>query len=329
MTNKNKVIHSRREKEKIKIAERKEAEEKRREKEEYREAHPFWKRVLFVLVLLFLFFIGVFLYSHYIGTTGLIVKEYKVVDSDLPESFYGFKIVHISDLHYGRIIKEAELNHVVSVINNDIKPDIIVFTGDLFDRDHVLDNNQIDALTSGLSKLNASVGKYAVRGNHDYKFDVWESVVSNGGFVNLNDKHDLVYFEGLKPILLYGMSTNLHGDKSINEKLTGLNDYLNTINANPNEYNPSYKIMLLHEPDFIDDISVNFDLVLAGHSHNGQINIPFAKNIALPVGGKKYYGPHYTIGNTELYVSSGLGTSTMDLRLFNRPSINFYRLMNK
>ena len=95
-----------------------------------------------------------------------------------------------------------------------------------------------------------------------------------------------------------------------------------------NNDNIDYKIILVHEPDYIDTITSKYDidLVLAGHSHNGQINIPFVKNFILPYGSKKYYENYYNVDNTPLYISSGIGESRINLRFLNKPSINFYRI---
>ncbi len=83
----------------------------------------------------------------------------------------------------------------------------------------------------------------------------------------------------------------------------------------------------MHEPDFINEIDYNtFNLILAGHSHNGQIRLPFIGAIILPPGAKKYYKEYYKLNNTDLFISSGLGTSNLDIRLFNKPSFNFYRI---
>ena len=91
-----------------------------------------------------------------------------------------------------------------------------------------------------------------------------------------------------------------------------------------------YRILIMHEPDFLTKFDYsNYDLVLAGHSHNGQVRLPFIGAIILPPNAKKYYNEYYNLGNTKLYISSGLGTSNIDFRLFNRPSINFYRITNK
>lgn len=124
------------------------------------------------------------------------------------------------------------------------------------------------------------------------------------------------------------MSTNLHGDKTVEEKLESTIALLNNIPEE--ERNNIYKILLVHEPDVIDNInSVDFDLVLAGHSHNGQVRLPFIGAIKRVELAEKYYDEHYRIDNTELYISGGLGTSVVKFRFFNKPSINFYRITNK
>ena len=89
-----------------------------------------------------------------------------------------------------------------------------------------------------------------------------------------------------------------------------------------------YKIILVHEPDItnqiVKDYSVN--LILAGHSHNGQIRLSIIGPIYTPEYAKIYYDNYYDINGTSLYISSGIGVSTINYRLFNHPSINFYRI---
>ena len=82
----------------------------------------------------------------------------------------------------------------------------------------------------------------------------------------------------------------------------------------------------MHEPDKVVDLQNKYDLILAGHSLNGQINIPLIKQLLLQKGSKKYYKNHYLINNTDMYISSGIGTTKFKYRLFNKPSVNLYRL---
>ena len=95
-----------------------------------------------------------------------------------------------------------------------------------------------------------------------------------------------------------------------------------------NENDVNYKIILVHEPDISDSIVDNYtvNLILAGHSHNGQVRLPIIGAIYTPPGAKKYYDEHYMIDDTNLYISSGIGVSSVNYRLWNRPSINFYRI---
>ena len=92
-----------------------------------------------------------------------------------------------------------------------------------------------------------------------------------------------------------------------------------------------YTISLFHEPDMIDKVKNynHVNLALSGHSHNGQVVIPKIGAVLRVDGAKKYPNSYYQVGDTKLYVSGGLGTSLYKLRLFNRPSINLYRLVEE
>ena len=282
-----------------------------------------FKKLIIITSSIILFIISILLYSRFIGTSGIFIKEYKITYSKLSSDFYGFKIVHLSDIHYGRTIKKKELNNILKEVNL-MKPDIVVLTGDLIDKDTKLTENNIKEIKSFLKKINANIGKYAIKGNHDYKFKKWENIIAGGEFNNLNDSYDLIYGASNNYIFITGVSTNLYGKKNINEKLENSFKFLEE-----NEIKPNYSILIMHEPDFIDDIdSSKFNLVLAGHSHNGQIRLPLIGALYTPVKAKKYYDEFYKIKNTNLYISSGIGVSEINYRLFNRPSFNLYRLTN-
>ncbi len=287
---------------------------------EEKKKHPIIKFIIiFILIIA-----AILLYSRFIATKGLVTKEYKITSSSIQDNFHGFKIVHISDVHYGRTTDKKDLNNMVKEVNL-LKPDIVVLTGDLIDRDTKLDDDLKGEISEVLSSINANVGKYAISGNHDSNFSEWESIINDSGFKNLNDTYELIYNDGYTPILLAGLSSNLNNQVDITERYNKILEYSN--NENIKEL---YKILLIHEPDYINNIDYsNFNLILAGHSHNGQVRLPFIGGIILPNGAKKYYKEHYKINNTDLYISSGIGTSGISFRLFNKPSINFYRLTNK
>ena len=281
-----------------------------------------------LIIIFFCFTITVtifLLYSRYIETKRLIVKEYRIENEKITNNFHGLKIVHISDIHYGRTVDIDYLKKIVNKINY-INPDIVVLTGDLIDKDTNLKDKKADKISKELNKINAKIGKYAIKGNHDYKFDKWNFIIENSGFIDLDDNYDLIYKDTNDYILLSGMSTNIYGDTKIEDKLNRVNEYLNNNQNNQ----PIYKILLMHEPDFIDNFDyTQYDLILAGHSHNGQVRLPFIGATILPPYGKKYYDNYYKLNNTELYISSGIGVSSINFRFLNPPSINFYRLTHK
>ena len=289
-----------------------------------KEKKPFIKKFIIFLLILITIVSSTLLYSRYIGTSGIFINEYKVVNKNLSNDFYGLKIVHISDLHYGRTINKKELNELVKQINLT-KPDIVVLTGDLIDKDTNLNDKDIKIISDAFNKIDVTIGKYAIKGNHDYKFKKWDILIENSGFVNLNDKYELIFANENDYILLSGMSTNIYGDLKVNDKSKIFEEYINS-----SEIKPNYSILLMHEPDFVDNFDYNnFNLILAGHSHNGQVRLPIIGAIIKPNYGKKYYDHYYRLKNTDLYVSSGLGVSEVNFRLFNRPTFNLYRLTNK
>ena len=281
------------------------------------------KKIIISIFIFCLVLSGLVLYSRYVATQGLIVKEYKITDQALTDNFHGLKVVHISDLHYGSTFKEDDLIKLVEKIKV-IKPDIVVLTGDLFDNRYKLTSKQKQTLIKNLSRIEATIGKYAISGNHDINTD-WEEVIKTSDFVNLNDDYTSIYDDGTDYIFLSGISSSLKSD--VIPKATKIENYLDTLN---DEEKPIYKILLIHEPDYINKFDYSrYDLILAGHSHNGQVRLPFVGAVYTPTGAKKYYNEYYKLNDTDLYISSGLGTSKYDFRFLNRPSFNFYRLTNK
>lgn len=278
-----------------------------------------WIKVLIVIVVLT---IGLLIYARFIGTSGLITKEYLVVNKNVPNSFYGLKIAHITDLHYGQTTNKKEIQTLVKRVN-ETKPDIIVLTGDLLDRDQQYTKKQLDVLEDELSKLEANIGKYAIMGNHDRIHEDYYSIIFNAGFTNLDDSYEILYNGDTTPIVLAGASTGEIGSGNFQDKVS---DAMKKIE----EIDSTYNILIMHEPDYIQDIDYSkFQLVLAGHSHNGQMRIPFVGAIVLPPHARKYYENYYTLKNTDFYISSGVGTSSLNFRLFNRPSFNLYRIVNQ
>lgn len=280
-------------------------------------------KILIAILLLILLGIVVYLYAMFIGTKGFLVKEYKIESSTISKDYNGLKIAHISDIHYGnRSVTKKDLEKIVDNINS-LKPDIIVITGDLVDNN--ITNKQYKELVEVLSKLKANINKYAIDGNHDYPYKKWSVLIEECGFINLNDTYDVIYNDSYDSIFIAGISNNTFTTKNIKDKSEVIVDYLNS-----NDYHSTYSILLMHEPDYIDNIDYSkFDIVMAGHSHNGQVRIPIIGATILPNGCKKYYKEHYSLEDTDLYISSGIGTSDLPIRLFDKPSANFYRIVKE
>ncbi len=277
------------------------------------------KKIVRFFLIIFLLITITIIYARYGGTSGLITKEYKIESSLIGEDFDGLKVVHFSDLHYLRVTNNDKLKEIVDEINL-IKPDIVFFTGDLIDKDFTLTDKDKDDLINELSSIKAKYGKYAVLGNHDYvkNIEIFKDIYSNSNFNLLQNSYDIIYSSNNDKLFIGGVDNYSYNEADINKVMEYFNDNSDI----------SYKIILVHEPDYIDNIltSYNVNLVLAGHSHNGQINIPYIKNFFLPYGSRKYYENYYKVNDTDLYISSGIGESSVNFRLFNKPSINFYRI---
>ena len=285
---------------------------------EKKERHIF----LNIIIILFLLLIGCFLYARYISTTGLVVKEYKVSSNKIPTNFDGVKIVHISDIHYGSTTLIKDIKRLVKKVN-EIEPDLIVFTGDLIDEGYKISDEDKSKLISELSNLDNNLGKYAVMGEEDVTNEDFNIIIKDSGFTLLDNSYDLIYNKGLTPIYLGGTSSSISSTIDLDKT------FLYYKKETKSVYEPQYKIILTHEGDNASDIisyDKDTDLILAGHSHNGQIVIPFYGGVYIPEGSKKYSAPHYDISGTNIYISSGIGTSTFTYRFLNKPSINLYRL---
>ncbi len=252
-----------------------------------------WKKFFLIILCIVFFIFLIIIYCRFKATSGLKVYEYKITDSSLPDSFHGVKVVQFSDLYYGNTVNISYLYDIVSSIN-ELKPDIVVFTGDLINNE--IDDNTKNKIIECLSSINPSIGKYAIKGDSDS--DLFDIIVKSSGFINITNESVEVFYKSDIPISI----------------------------SNQDIQSDLFNILLIHEPDHLNNFENKFNLVLAGHSLNGQINIPIIKRFFLKSGAKKYYNGHYTVNGNSLYVSNGIGTTGFKYRLFNKPSISLYRL---
>ena len=278
------------------------------------------KKILLTIFILVLVSFLFFTYTTYISNVKIKVREYRITNKNIPDSFNGLKIIQISDLHYGSTMFHKDLIKIVNLIN-ERNPDLVLFTGDLISKEYKITPKEKEKLTTELKKINSNLGKYAIKGNEDK--EEFSTILNQSDFIILNNEYELIYKDN-NPILLIGLNSSLTNEQDINKAY----DYFNQENYNDN----IYTITMLHEPDSVDDILNNYktNLFLAGHSHNGNIRIPYLNfSIIRPKGAYKYYQDYYKINDSKLYISSGLGlNNTSSIRLFTRPSINFFRLSN-
>ncbi len=269
-------------------------------------------KILLIVIILFLCF---YYYTRYVSTGGLIVKEQRIINKKIPTNFNGTKVIQFSDLLYGTTIDDKMLNSLIKKIN-DRKPDIVIYNGNLIDSNYSATSKDQEKIIKYFSKIEATYGKYAVFGNQDN--ESYRTIMNQSNFKLLNNSYDLIYNDTSNPIKIIGLDSLERGKQNIR------------VAFSDSKYNNLYTIVLTNETDSLDEVcSNNPDLVLAGNSLNGTIKIPFIGGLIRKDGSTKYINSHYTIENSEVYITSGIGTNGIGFRINNHPSINFFRLSNQ
>lgn len=268
------------------------------------------RRIIYTIILLIVL---ILLYGFYFNIKGLKIKEYTIESESIPKTFEELKFIHFSDILYKSTTTEDDVKNMIKNINKQ-NADIIFFTGDLFSKEHKPSKDDIKYLTKQFKKINATQYKFAIIGDSDKKYlNEYKEVLDKSDFILLDDKNFLLFYKDINPINIIGLSN----ENKLVELLT-------------TDINYKYSIVLTHKPDIFKNINnKNIDLVLSGHSLNGQIRIPFVGGVIKRDGSKNYIDNHYSENNTEMYVSNGLGTIKYKVRLFNKPSINLYRFNKK
>ncbi|GKU77348.1 metallophosphoesterase [Paenibacillus sp. L3-i20] len=251
-------------------------------------------------------------YSRWIEPNWIDMTDVEVKITNLPRSFDQFRIVHFSDLHLG---VHSDSEHLIALMEQiqRLKPDLICFTGDLLDHS----TSYIAEAVSLLSRLQAPYGQYAVLGNHD-AFGNRRSVtrgLSQAGFHVLHNEH-VPLTKGSDSLYIAGIDDPWVGKPNIDQALLHI----------PQD---ACTILLAHEPDFADEYSrLPIDLQLSGHSHGGQVQIPFIGPLYTPPYGSKYSQGLYQIPDSRLqvYTTRGIGTSRMPIRFHCRPELTVITL---
>ena len=247
----------------------------------------------------------------------LDVEQVDVVLPRLPKSFSGLRILQISDIHIGGWMNRERLSDVIELAKRQ-KPDLVLMTGD-----YVIGrswNENLDGAAQDfveeVSKLTADYLVLGVLGNHDHWTDSVKvrDMLSSSGMIELNNA---VYS-------LKQGDDHLHiaGVDDVREHKDRLDDVCNLLPET------GAAILLAHEPDFADTSSKKdrFDLQLSGHSHGGQVVIPFYGPLVLPYLGRKYPAGLYRVGEMWQYTIRGVGMTEPALRFNCRPEITVLTL---
>lgn len=266
-----------------------------------------WRKIwLFLLLTITVLTYGVFIEPYQLKT------EYVTYDYTL--SADSLVVVQFSDTHFD---KQYDLDRAQAIVEaiNAASPDIVVFTGDLFD--NAKSYSHTEEIGACLAQITATYGKFAVWGNHDYgggAENCYERIMTAGGFQVLRNEKVTIDLPGSQTLTIIGLD----------ELLLGRPDY--SLLADPPQ-NPT--LLLVHEPDALINIAENSlpFLTLAGHSHGGQVRIPGVGSPIHNVYARTYSYKSYTVSPGHfLYVNTGLGTTTLPIRLGVIPTVTVFTL---
>ena len=252
-------------------------------------------------------------YGGLVGRTDYELTETDIFIRDLPPSFDGFRIAHVSDVHHSSLVPIEEVRRVVELANG-ARADLIALTGDYT----TASRKYIEPCAEALSALAAPHGVWAVLGNHDHHTDgaaTERALVTRG--IGLLDNANTRLRRG--------------GDEL---QLAGIDDW----SWVQNDWARAFKgvdrarptVLLSHQPSVLDRPETEgVSLILSGHTHGGQVRLPLLGSPARLVDEFKYLRGRFERERTQLYVTRGTGVIGLPLRIGARPEIAVLRLRRK
>ena len=252
------------------------------------------------------------LYAAEMELRWLQVEHVSVSLPRLPRAFHGLTIAQFSDLHIGPYIGAEEVRAAVEVVM-DLKADLIVVTGDFVSS---LLHNEAKVIETELAPLSAPLGVYGIMGNHDWWNDrkVVRYAAEQAGLTMLqNERVPLIRAD--ETLYLAGLDDYWQGRTDLSNTLLGL----------PAE---APVIVLVHEPDYADIATRDprVLLQLSGHSHGGQVRLPFIGPLELPRYGHRYPLGLQKAGDLWVYTNRGIGVTGVPLRFNCRPEVTLLTL---
>jgi predicted MPP superfamily phosphohydrolase len=252
------------------------------------------------------------------------VKHFDVVLDNLPDAADGLRVVQLSDLHVSAISSAAFLQSVVQT-TNELNADLIVMTGDYISRRNsyfplsgarqwsrpVME--YAERMAALVAELRAGEGILAVPGNHDVANDNGDAIaalLSRSGVEMLTNRNTRV-----RGLAIAGVDDLRAGRPNYRTALKGIS---------PDEA----QIVLSHNPRVAPRLRNRNALILAGHTHAGQVHLPFTNYRRRPsdMKGSPYFQGWYSVGRAQLYVNSGLGSVHFPMRFGCPPEIVVFTL---
>jgi uncharacterized protein len=230
----------------------------------------------------------------------------------LGPAFAGYRIALVSDLHHGPVVPARWLARIAAA-SADARPDLIALGGDFVAHAR----SDLEGLEEIVARFRAPDGVVAVLGNHDHWVDP-DAVarrLEQGGAAVLCNQHRLVS-RGGHELAVGGVDDFTHGAVRPEETFAGVAPHVP-------------RVLLSHNPDLIEYLpaGLRVDVMLSGHTHNGQAHLPIFGPVSVPsqFGARYLHGLH-RVGGTWLYVSAGVGSGPIPLRWGNPPELPIVRL---
>ena len=237
----------------------------------------------------------------------LEVREVTFTSPDLPQAFDGTRVVLITDIHRGPFFSQDRVGRLVAKVNA-LKPDLILLGGDYVWEDPV---KYSDSCFSELAKLRATLGSFAVLGNHDYGKDVGPSTRAiKGAGITLLDNRGVWIDKGNERIRLGGVGDYQVDTPDVGPVLHGTQS-------------GDFVLLVSHNPAFVYDLRPGqVDLMLSGHTHGGQVTLFGLWAPVLPSHiTQKLRTGVVKMDATTVVVSNGVGTIFPPMRFFARPDV--------
>ncbi len=246
----------------------------------------------------------------------VVVEPRTLLIRRLPAPFHGLRIVQISDFHHRGYAEDFFLRHVVEQVNA-LEPAVVALTGDFI----TAHGNPLGPWRKAmpvcaeiLGELNAPM-RICTLGNHDcIDADFVMRCLSKRGLTVLYNSYTSIEAAGER-LWIAGLADAYF-------------DFPNLERAVPRATEREPVLLLGHEPDFADTVKAfgGVDVMLAGHSHGGQVCIPGITHAFLPVMGRRYVSGHFQLDDMQLYVNRGIGAVHMPIRFRCPPEITLFTL---